>query len=523
MKKIAVAGFAALVSMMEIPYAGAGVELPVPYLQQPDDQTCLPTCLTMALHFMGRVDLTSETVFKFQPRTNYDRYNVPGILKEYGLYALPSWYERGWTRKTIEHELDCGRPVILGCNQGPAGHFVLAIGYTDDGRLIINDPSAKTPGYEIGGPRSVIRWEQLLWRGGVIIRADELPTTPTISGSCVESTSPRRMICGETTTAVFAIKNNGSQSWPAEVFLCPIEPETSPTQFRRSAFEPPGAWISSSRICAADRKAIAPGEVANFAVPLRAPMVDKPKVFMEHWNMVDGSGRAFSSSYLAGPGDYQIFTRVCVEPATTFTLPLIETVANGRPALDWIVKKGRLEVANDVPATTDGATILKLATAGARYDSAWVGNGDWRDYRVEALVYCDYRPELEKKGFDRVGIFIRDNGDHAGDTKDGVELGETYAMTFDTDDGGIRAAYVENGGIRDFRRGPRYTIKESGWHRFAIRCAGDELVYELDGREFWRTRDRMLTSGDCGVYYKAGFDDLSLSRGLRFADFKATR
>ena len=309
--------------------AAGGVHLPVPYMRQPDDQTCLPTCLTMALHFMGRVELTSPTVFAFHKRTNYDRYNLPPMLREYGLYGFPSWYERNWTRKTVEKELDAGRPVILGCNQGRYGHFVLAVGYTGDGRLIINDPSIRKPGYEIGGPHSTIRWEQLLWRGGCIIRPDEFAGTPRLSGTCTESTAPRRMTPGETAEALFEVKNNGADPWPAEVYLAPVEPESSPTQFRRSALMDGEKWISPERAAAPDRKAIAPGEKALFRVPLRAPQTEAPAIFMERWNLVDSTGRRLGDSFLAGPGDYQMFSKVVVELKRAFDLPLVETAKDG--------------------------------------------------------------------------------------------------------------------------------------------------------------------------------------------------
>jgi hypothetical protein len=474
----------------------------------------------MALHFMGRVELTSPTVFAFHKRTNYDRYNLPGILKDYGLYGLPNWYERNWTRKTIEKELDAGRPVILGCNQGRYGHFILAVGYTDDGRLIINDPTAKAPGYEIGGPHNTIRWEQLLWRGGCIIRPEPFPDPPAVAGSCTESTTPRRMAPGDTGEAVFEVKNTGTVPWPEEVYLAPVEPESTPTVLRRSALADADRWLGLQRAAAPDRKAPAPGVKVVFRVPLRAPAVAGPTIFLERWNLVDGTGRRLGDSYLAGPGDYQMFSKVVVEPPRSFGLPLDETARDGRPALAWLTKAGELGTTSTTPAPPDGLTALQLLSPGRRYNSAWVGDPAWSDYRVEAWVWCEYRPGEEKQGWDRIGIFARDNGDRSGDTKDGTELGESYAMTFDSDDGGVRAGNIQNGGIEDFREGPRHKIKETGWHKFAIRCEGDTLTYELDGAEFWKGKDRHLKSGDCGVYYKTAFREPGQSRGIVFAGFK---
>ena len=503
----------------------ARVHLPVPYMQQPDNQTCLPTCLLMALHFMGREpNFTSATVQQLHKRAWYERFNVPAIARDYGLYALPNWYQLGWTRRTVEHELDLGRPVVLGSAISRAGHFILAIGYTTDGRLIIHDPTLRSPGYDIGGPDSVVDWEQVFWRGGVILRPESFPAMGAISGTTAETTAPRRVAPGETFDVQIAVRNNGTAPWPDEVFLAPIVPETSPTQMRDSAFRPEKGWQSKYHAAAPDKKNLATSDTAIFRFTLTAPQVSEPTVFIERWNLVDADGRGWGSSYLAGPGDYEMLTRITVDPPRgPWSLPLVETTTSTQPALDWATKGGTLApAAASLPPVPGGLKAFTLHNARGTTASAYLGDTAWSDYRVDAWVYCDLRKAEGKTGYDRVGIFLRDQADRAGDTKDGAQLGAAYAMTFDSDDGGIRAASIDGGGIEDFHPDPRYKLKESGWHKFAVRVTGNELIYELDDKEFWRGRDSLFAKGDCGVYYRSSFTP-EKSGGVSFAGFRVDK
>jgi hypothetical protein len=517
-----------LAALLAAQLQAGGVNLPVPYIAQPDNQTCLPSCLTMALHFMGRVDLTTQTILKFQPRTNYDRYNLPGILADYGLYGLPSWYELGWTKETIQHELQLGRPVILGCNQGAYGHFVLAVGYTDDGRLIVNDPSKKAPGYALGGDHKTVDWEKVLWRGGCIIRPEPFPEAPPVSGKLVQTTCTRRMVPGETADAEIAIRNTGRGPWPEQVWLAPIQPMaplsgTTVPKEQVSPFYTAGSWVSPLRVAVPDKKSLATSDTAYFRFKIKAPQALKATTYKQHFNLVDGNGRWFSDSWLAGPGDWEVFLKVIVAPKQEWALPLIETAADGKPALPWNVKFGALESDTQTTAPPEKQPVLRLFTPGRTHDTAWMGDPAWSDYRVEAWVYCEMKADKESDGFERYGIFVRDNGEHDGDTKNMTELGESYAMAFDSDDGSLRAGHITNGAIEDLRKGPRHHIKETGWHKFAIRCKGDELTYELDGQEFWKGTNRSYKAGEFGVYYRNMFASQQNASGIRFAGFKAEK
>lgn len=499
----------------------AAVELPVPYLQQPDNQTCLPTCLTMALHFMGRESLTSDTVQKFQKRTQYNRYNVPGIVKDYNLYALPTWHELGWTRETVEHELDQGRPVILGLNQGPVGHFVLAIGYTNDHKIIIHDPWYKEPGWEFGGPHVVADWSQLNFRGGIMIHATPFPDEPKPAGKIVKEEYPKRMAPGETAQVSYEIRNTSDKPWPDGVFLAAIDPTSTSTE-RESAFFVQEDWLSPTRIKGPDKRNLMSSDTATFTFKIRAPQVAKATTFREHWNLIDKNGHWLNGRRLTMSEDHAAAFTIVVSPQTTATLPQHETSNGSQPSLPWQVKYGTITTDDTTTKPPDASRPWRLLTPGKTCDAAWLGNGAWTDYRVEAWVYCEMRPELKSEGFDRVGIFIRDNGQHAGDTKNETEIGECYAMTFDSDDGSIRAGFITNGSLDDFRpKAQRHKLTETGWHKFSIKCEGETLTYELDDKPFYAGKDKEFKSGECGIYYRSVLDSPGTAHGVAFAGFKA--
>lgn len=468
----------------------------------------------MILHYYGKAELSDETVFELHKRTRYDRYNLPGIVKDYGMYALPCWYELGWNAQILKSELDAGHPIITGCDLGRAGHFVLITGYTDDGKWIINDPTGKSPGYKLGGEHLAVDWENLNWRGGVFIHKEPFPL-PQVSAIVTGRKVPEIMTPGARANVRFNLKNNGKQKWPEPLYLECIEYRFTDCIPKSCIFDNPNTWLSPSR--AMEVKTLMPDETTTLVFEIKVPDVDKPASFMEYWTLLDSNGRQISGEAVSGPGLFDMNARILVEPKVSWSLPYEEKVVNGKPSLSWYGKFGTLETDNSTTMTG----VLRLLTGGKKYDSAWIGDSTWTDYMTEALVYCEYRPELKPRGWDRTGIFVRDNGDHAGNTSTVAEKGEYFCMTYDSDDGRIRAGYSRNGVIGDFHPEPYVYLRQSGWHRFGIRCRENEIFYELDGSPFHKANSRRMKSGSCGVMYITNFSDLSLSRGVRFTEFKA--
>lgn len=536
------------------------IRLPVPYMQQPDGETCLPTSLCMAMHFLGRTDLTTQTIHELHKTCHYDRYNLPKLVQQFGLHAFPSWLEHAWTRETVEAELRAGRPVILGLDCSRPGHFVLAVGYTDDGKVIIHDPYWKEPGWPFGGPFVTTDWPPLMWRNGVLLRTEAFTSAPrALSGKMVATTSPRTLLPGQAAVAEFAVKNNGTAPWPDEIYLAPVDAYTSAPRDRVSPFavltgqgdpvETSGTWISATRVAAPDKKYLAPDDTAYFLVPLRAPNVSEPTSFRENFNLVDGEGHWFSEHWMTGPSNRQMFFRVAVVPRIPGTekLPLFETAQGGKTVLPWRYKfttdTATITLTEEDPtppaespttrtlAPPDGAARLKLRTPpGESFQVAFVGDPLARDYHVEAWVYCDYRPGDEPRGYDRYGIFMRDDGTHRLAPKTELESGECILMSYDTDNGRLRCGNFEKGGIGEFRRQSDSTyIKESGWHKMGIRADGTTVTFELDDKPIHVARNvsrfadeapRAFTAGDCGVFYRSAYPDEAERRGMIFAAFR---
>jgi hypothetical protein len=174
------------------------------------------------------------------------------------------------------------------------------------------------------------------------------------------------MTYGETAVAEVAIRNNGSEPWPAGVRLAAVDAYSSPTRERESVFAilpgdttaTSGTWISASVVGEPDVKNLPPGQVTYFRMPLRAPASqpgNKSVTFRENFNLVDAQGHWFSEDWQTGPSNRQIYFRVAVVPPRSAddVLPLEETGAGGKPSLKWRLKNGGehvLEAAADAPA-----------------------------------------------------------------------------------------------------------------------------------------------------------------------------
>ncbi|NLD61775.1 hypothetical protein GX645_04920 [Candidatus Sumerlaeota bacterium] len=520
---MSVNSFAVQDSEMNLPPA---VHLPVPHIFQPDNQTCLPTSLDMALHWYGRADLTTDTIQALQKRTWYDRYNVPAIARDYGLYALPSWEELGWKKIDIKRELASGHPVIMGVNTGRGGHFVLAVGYTVDDKLIINDPTRMRADYLLGGVGHAVEWTDMLWRNGVMIRPEPFDAQPRpISGMAITTTAPVVLRPGEIAKYEVSVRNNGSQPWPVNMRLCAINPFGDGGWLKsKSDLFDRNTWKSQS--CAAEVPTTAPlvqpGEVYTFSFNVKAPQVDKAMTIHERFGLVDGSGRWFFEDYQAGPGPWSIADMIVIAPNTSDTLPI---ASNNVP---WKTKYGTpVEEASttaSVPTPPKGGKLMYLPPGKELYNSAWVGNMNWKDYRVSCWVWFDYDGENYKTdGFTRVGVFARDNGMHSPCRKNLTELGVAIVTGYDSDDGALRFGDSDNGyigdGIGDVipKKGRQY-LKKSGWHKIVMECRGDEIKYYMD-EELRRTdkANEKFAVGDCGLFVDSF--RTKEPRGLYFSDF----
>jgi hypothetical protein len=468
----------------------AVVHLPVPYLAQPDGNTCLPTTLLMALHFLGRADLTTPTVFALHADCQYDRYNIPAIAQRYGLYAFPSWLEHAWRPSTIQAELRAGRPVILGVDISRAGHFVLAIGYTADNRVIIHDPYQAEGGWITGGPDAIVSWDQLNWRNGIMLRTEPFPEPPRPLSATIEATTaPRTMMSGSQAEALISIKNNGSQPWPEDVVLRPVEaygedwapaprtsslaiPEIPPSPSNPPSTSPPPT-------------SIAPGEIALFRLPLQAPVVETPTVLRENLNLFSPSQGWFSDHWQSGPSNREIFLRLAIWPE-----PSSASQADQLAPFHY-VRAGSLSPPAQAPPLPPQAlaqgplSLFQLQPDGSLpWAAAATGHPLDQSTTVAAWVWCDYRPttHTHHRPVTRTGVFARDSGQLTYGPKTEVESGDSLIMAFDSDDGRLRVGNFARGSVEDWRPRSQATfITQTGWNHFAISLHHQTVTYRLNG------------------------------------------
>src|SRR5262249_23610412 len=121
--------------------------------------------------------------------------------------------------------------------------------------------------------------------------------------------------------------------------------------------------------------------------------------------------------------------------------------------------------------------VMTVKNPSGGVESARVGDLADTNYTVEAQIYCEYRAGIAGNGYERCGIFARDNGNQAFSSSS--YGGNCYALTYKTDTGQIQAARMINGAITDFLVSPVF-ITTSGWHKFALRCYGARIQYVLD-------------------------------------------
>lgn len=522
---VAVAGHCAL-EELELP---AAVHLPVPYMAQPDNQTCLPTSLNMALRYMGRSDLTTDTVQALHKRTWYDRYNIPAIARDFGVYALPSWQELGWKKDDVKRSLAAGRPVIMGVDHGRSGHFVLAIGYTADDRVIINDPTRHRWDYPIGGPHSTVAWEQLNWRNGCMLSTQPFgDAVRDVSGLVLATTAPASLRPGEVGEFEVAVRNNGSQPWPYNTRLCAIDPWGTGGQWlkpKSDLFEPE-TWKSQS--CAASvaetDPLVQPGQTHVFKFNVQAPETSKALTIHERFGLVDGSGRWFFEDYMASPGPWRIACRVVVAPDNDVKLPVKGDAIPWQTKVEAAGVQDVAKLPDGMQPPYEGAKVKLLVPGADGYNCAWVGNNEWRDYRVETWLWYRHEADTYKTGgFDRIGLFAHDNGMHAPVRKNLLEVGESLCIGYDGDDGSARFGDCFSGHLGDgvgdrVPRNQRMFVKESQWVKLAIECKGDTVKFYLGDKLVREDKVGINKKGDCGIYIHSCRP--GEKNGLYFADFK---
>ena len=469
--------------------------LDVPYFQQPDGSTCMPASLLMALDYFGKDQLSKERIFELHRRTRVNRLNIPAILEDYGLDGDAS-YSPYWTFEDIKQDIDDGLPVILGTDISDAGHIMLAVGYTDDGKVIVNDP-----GYQEEG-NVVVTLEEVKFDGGGI-RFRKVPPGP-YQAQWVAQNRFRWIEEHARKDVWIEYLNRGTEVWPAHK----VELRPTLSDKHQCSFFDLESWVSANCIARTNRE-IKPGEKYRFEFSVIAPDVTRPTYIYQPFHLALAPDTPFSY-----PRDQDVGIDVRIWPI--IELPVRDSFPATGPELPWIARFTEPICVERPDAPGGDSTALRvLDPEEAGYESIRIGSLDEGDYCVSATIYCPYRPELESQGFERVGIFARDR--YSGGF-DSAKRANCYLMAFDSHDGRIHCAKTEKGVMTDFLDEVKF-LRSSGWHEFSITCRGNSIEYFLDGERLLQVNDDFRSAGQAGVGYHEYFSDNTLAQGTFVAKF----
>ncbi|MCX6376600.1 MAG: phosphodiester glycosidase family protein [Armatimonadetes bacterium] len=209
-----------------------------------------------------------------------------------------------------------------------------------------------------------------------------------------------------------------------------------------------------------------------------------------------------------------------VKQNTATTFPLQDNFPSSGRTLPWddkFVFNGVAAFSPTAPGGDGYAITVKDPSGGA--ETVHVGDLADTDYAVESRVYCEYRPDVAANGYERYGIYARDNGNNCFSLAT-LGGGYCYAMTYDSDDGQVRAAKIVNGSITDFLPTPMYRTS-TAWRKMRIECVGPNIKYYLDDVLIASVLDGTFSRGYCGIGFQELFTTNSNMHGTRADNFKA--
>jgi len=193
-------------------------------------------------------------------------------------------------------------------------------------------------------------------------------------------------------------------------------------------------------------------------------------------------------------------------PPSIAGFPYPDSFPSSGRQLGWIDKFQVHTVQSFSPASPsgDGYVMIVRDTTGG-IDTARLGSLTDADYAVEAHVYCRYRPELSANGYERMGVFLRDNGNgmFTGSSSQGVQ-GNNYALSFDSNNGRIQCMKTVAGVPSDMLPAPLFQAS-SAWRKMRIEALGSSLTFKVDGSTILTTTDSTHTQGQFGVGYQDVF------------------
>lgn len=178
--------------------------------------------------------------------------------------------------------------------------------------------------------------------------------------------------------------------------------------------------------------------------------------------------------------------------------------AGGRQLSTWINRFTTPLLQSFSPASPGGdGTILVVRDTSGGIDTTRLGRTSDSNYFVQCDIYCNYRPALAANGLERVGIFLRDDGNglFTGTNGAGTIRGNNYALTWDSSDGRLRCNRTVNGTPTDLLPAAQF-LPSSGWRRFRIEALGTQITFKLDSSTLLSISDSIHAQGEFGIGYQ---------------------
>ena len=195
-------------------------------------------------------------------------------------------------------------------------------------------------------------------------------------------------------------------------------------------------------------------------------------------------------------------------PAPPASMPFADAFpSTGRQlAGQWVDRFTTPQVIAFSPASPGGdGYALRVRDASGGIDTTRIGSASDADYFVQAHIYCDFRAIPGESGFERVGIFARDNGNgmFEGISGGGVQ-GANYALTWDSLDGRVQCLRTVAGVPVDLLPTPQYRFGTQ-WRLFRLEAVGTQITFKMDGETLLSVTDATHAAGPGGIGYHEYF------------------
>jgi hypothetical protein len=197
--------------------------------------------------------------------------------------------------------------------------------------------------------------------------------------------------------------------------------------------------------------------------------------------------------------------------------------STGRQANFWINRFTTPAIGAFSPTSPGGdGYVLTVKDPSGGIDTTRIGDQADADYFVQCDIYCEYRPALAADGFERVGIFARDDGNglFCGQNGAGTIKGSNYCLTWDSKDGRVQCINTVNGVPTDLLPAPQFQ-PSSSWRTMRIEAIGNQLTFKLDGVTLLTTTNTSHPSGTFGIGFQEQFTTNANLHGTRADNFSA--